>query len=345
MAGGRNHSASERAPSLSVVIPVFNEPVWIRRAVADLEEAVRRSPFEDVRLIIVDDGSDPPTQEALATLETGLDLTVVRQANAGRFAARRAGVAAASGQLVLLIDSRVSLGPDALAFVAERLAADPSAVIWNAHVDVDVDGNLYARFWNVLTEIAFREYFDDPRTTSYGLEEFDRFPKGTTCFLAPRDELMGAIEAFSSHYEDVRDANDDTVMIRHLAARRRINISPGFSCLYRGRGALLPFLRHSHHRGVVFVDGFLRRGTRFLVPLLLFFPVSALAVAVAAARPRAALRAVPVAPLACAAVAAVHRRRPADTAALALLGPVWALVYGAGVWRGAAAALRARVRR
>jgi hypothetical protein len=134
-------------------------------------------------------------------------------------------------------------------------------------------------------------------------------------------------------------------MIRHLASRSRINISPGFSCTYRARGALRPFLRHSHHRGIVFVDGFLRSGTRYRAPLIAFFPASAAALAAASARPRAALRVAAAAPLLCAAFAVRFRRSAADVATMAVLGPLWALVYGAGVWRGGIAVARARRRR
>ncbi len=57
--------------------------------------------------------------------------------------------------------------------------------VWNGHVHVHAD-NALGDFWRLLAELAWRDYFDNPRTTSFGLSEFDRFPKGTTCFLAPR---------------------------------------------------------------------------------------------------------------------------------------------------------------
>jgi len=341
----RSPAGVSAPPSLSIVIPVYNEPSWIGRAVADAVEAVRRSPFADVEMVVVDDGSDAPTREALDALETPFALRVLRQENAGRFAARRAGVEAASRELVLLLDSRVSLRPEALSFVAGRMAADATELVWNAHVDIEVTGNPYARFWNVLTEIVFREYFARPRTTSFGPREFDRFPKGTTCFLAPRADLLAAIEGFRPLYADMHRVSDDTHMIRGIAERRRINISPGFSCLYRGRTSLRGFLRQAHYRGSTFVDGFLRPGTRFFVPLVLFYPVCALVVAALARRPRLALAAAAVAPAAAGAAAAAARRPPADVAAIAALGPPWALAYVAGVWRGLASAVTGLARR
>ena len=327
--------------SLSVVIPVHNEPRWIGPVVADVVTAVQAAPFTDVEIVIVNDGSDEATVQALAAIEAPLPVRVIRQENAGRFAARRTGVEAAAGELVLLIDSRVSIRPGALAFVAARLAPDEQHPFWNAHVEIDVAGNPYARFWNVLSELAFAEYFADPRDTSFGLEDFDRFPKGTTCFLAPRADLLWAMGRFSSFYDDARDANDDTILIRSLAERARINISPGFSCLYRARESARGFLRHAHHRGIVFVDGHLRRGARFMPAIVAFLPLSAGATVLAVRHPRAALAAAAVAPLAGAGAGVALRRPPADVAALGALGPPWALAYGAGIWRGVLKAARA----
>jgi glycosyltransferase involved in cell wall biosynthesis len=333
------------APTLSIVTPVYNEPRWIAVAVADAAEALRRSSFDNPELIIVDDGSDEETQVAIERLWTPFPLRVIRQENQGRFVARRTGVRAARGDLVLLLDARVSLRPDSLQFVVERLETEGTLPIWNAHCEIDFERNPYARFWNVLTELAYRDYFANPHTMSYGIEQFDRYPKGTTCFLAPREALLEAIENFDTRYADPRYANDDTSVIRLLAARQAINLSPGFACVYRARDSLGPFLRHAFHRGGVFFDGWARAGGRFFGVIVAFYPLSALAVAVGLRRPRIALAAVLATPVASAGAGAALGRSPADCGALGMLGLPWLCVYAAGMWRGLWLALRARVGR
>ncbi len=313
--------------------------------VADAMDAVERSSFAEPELIIVDDGSDEETQAALRRLRTPFPLRVIRQENQGRVVARRTGVRAARGDLVLLLDARVSLQRDGLRFLSERLEADGTLPIWNGHCEIDLTGNPYARFWNVLTEVAYRDYLANPRTMSYGIEQFDRYPKGTGCFLAPREALLNAIESFDSRYADSRNANDDTSIIRVLAARQPINISPGFACVYRSRDALRPFLRHAFHRGGVFVDGWARAGGRFFGVIIAFYPLSALAVAAGLRRPKVALAAVAAVPAAGAGAGAALRRSQADCAALGLLGLPWLCAYGAGMWRGLWLALRARTTR
>ena len=333
------------ASTLSIVIPVYNEPRWIEVAVAGAVVAVERSSFAEPELIVVDDGSDEETQAALARLTASFPIRVIRQENRGRFLARKAGVQAARGDLVLLLDARVSLQADGLEFVSARLDADGWLPIWNGHCEIELAGNPYARFWNVLTEVAYRDYCANPRTMSYGIEEFDRYPKGTGCFLAPREALLDAIENFDSRYIDTRDANDDTSVIRLLAARRPINISPNFACIYHSREELRPFLLHAFHRGSHFVDGWARAGGRFFGVIVAFYPLSALAVAIGLRRPRIAFAAMLATPAASAGAGAALRRSPADCGALGLLGLPWLCVYAAGMWRGLWLALRARATR
>src|SRR6185437_14309558 len=179
---------------------------------------------------------------------------------------------------------------------------------------------------------------------SYGLEEFDRYPKGTTCFLAPRERLLDAMSAFRSYYEDPRDANDDTPVIRALASNQRINISPGFACLYRSRDSLRPFIRHAYHRGGVFVDGYGRPGTRFFVLIVAYYPLSALALWLALRRPRLAAGAAALAPIGGAGLGVVLRRPTGDTRAIATVGPLWLIAFAAGMWRGLCLGIRAWLR-
>jgi glycosyltransferase involved in cell wall biosynthesis len=328
-------------PTLSIVIPVFNEPRWIAITVADAIAAVERSSFADPELIVVDDGSDEETQSALAQLLTPFPLRVIRQENKGRFLARAAGVRAAQGDLVLLLDARVSLQADGLAFVHEQILKpddDASQPIWNGHVEIDVDGNPYARFWNIITALAFRAYLADPRTTSFGLDEFERFPKGAGCLLVPRLQLLGAIEAFSSRYGDMRDASDDTALIRLLAAEQRINISPQFAGVYRSREAFGPFMLHAFHRGKMFLDSYGRRDSRFFPLLAAFFPLSVVAGAIGLRRPRLLASA----PLLAGLSGVALRRERQDVAAVAWVGPSWLLAFGSGIWYGLWLALHGR---
>jgi glycosyltransferase involved in cell wall biosynthesis len=325
--------------SLSIVMPVFNEVRHLPATIDALATAVDGSGF-DAELVIVDDGStDGSADVARASAEGRIALNVVGQPNQGRFVARRAGLSSATGEYVLFLDARVRLLPDALRFVHERLPTEP---VWNGHVYVESD-NLYADFWRLLAELAWRDYFDHPRTTSFGLAEFDRFPKGTTCFFAPRPLLESAFARFRTRYADVRQANDDTPILRDVAARERIHISPGFACVYSPRTTAAGFLRHAVHRGLVFVDGHGTPSSRFFPYIVAFFPVSAALAVTALRRPAV----IPAAAAGCGLAAAAYGlsagRTVGELRTLAVATPLYAAGHGVGMWRGLFELARSRV--
>lgn len=322
---------------LSVVMPVRNEADHLAATVAALLRGLEDSGF-DAELVFVDDGSDDGSAEVARRAAGGrLPVRVVRRSGEGRFLARRAGLEAAHAELVLLLDARVQLAPGSLAFLHERVVAGET--VWNGHVHVDADSAL-GRFWALLAELAWRDYFDAPRTTSFGLEEFDRFPKGTTCFVAPRELLLRAFAAFRTRYRDVRLANDDTPVLRAVAAEERIHISPSFACTYTPRTNAESFLRHALHRGTVFVDGHGTPESRFFPYVVAFFPVSAALAVAALKRPLLA----PLVLAACGGVAAAYGassgRPRTDVRTLALVTPLYALGHGLGMWRGAVELMR-----
>lgn len=51
---------------------------------------------------------------------------------------------------------------------------------------------MYARFWEAITFVAWRRYFANPRDMSYGIKDFDMYPKGTTCFFVPKTVIEDA---------------------------------------------------------------------------------------------------------------------------------------------------------
>ena len=319
------------APALSVVIPVRDEVAHLPGTIDALLTALDGSGF-DAEIVLVDDGSsDGSADVARAAVDMRVPLSVVRCGGEGRFAARRAGLEAATGELALLLDARVELEPTALRFLHERAGAGET--VWNAHVHVDTESS-FGVFWGLLASLAWRDYFDNPRTTSFGEEDFDRFPKGTTCFLAPRKLLLSAFSGFETHYRDITLANDDTPILRTVARSSRIRISPEFACRYAPRTTLARFFRHAVHRGAVFLDGHGTPESRFFPAVVAFFPLSAAVALVSFRRPSVVPATLAACGLAAGAYGLQAGRSRREVQVLATVTPIYAVGHGLGMWRG-----------
>ncbi|MDO9357299.1 MAG: glycosyltransferase [Solirubrobacteraceae bacterium] len=330
----RAGAGAAEALDVTVVIPVYNErPEFLEATLRGLAETAREAGRDPLPVILVDDGSTIPVAEQIdPAAHPGLAITVDREANAGRLRARARGLSRVETPWVWLIDARIAVEPRALAYVSESVARDPAREVFNGHVHVRTEGKPFGRFWKAITEAAWHRYFARPRELSYGLEDFDHYPKGTGMFLTRTELLREAGAAFSSVLSDERLVSDDTALIRGLASRR-IWLSPEFACSYEPRTDARAFLGQVYYRGTTFYDGFAREGTRFK-PLLDVFPfVSVGALVAVVVRPKLALASLSL-PVITAAFAKFRRVGTADTAVLAGLSLPFAAVYSLGIWRG-----------
>lgn len=85
-------------PFVSVVIPVYNRPKELKRAVS----SVLSQDYKDFELIVVDDGSDK--EPDLDVLSDNIKL-IKHEQNRGAAAARNTGITAASGEYIAFLDS------------------------------------------------------------------------------------------------------------------------------------------------------------------------------------------------------------------------------------------------
>lgn len=97
-----NRSTSD-APLVSVVLPTYGRPALVRKAVA----SVGAQTYPNVELLVVDDCSPTPVEQALEELSLGPSITVrvLRHGeNRGGNAARNTGIRVAAGEYVAFLD-------------------------------------------------------------------------------------------------------------------------------------------------------------------------------------------------------------------------------------------------
>ncbi|MBW6458328.1 MAG: glycosyltransferase family 2 protein, partial [FCB group bacterium] len=110
-------------PKISLVIPVFNRPQEIRRAL----DSVRTQTLLPYEIIVVNDGSTDNTQDVLSAYLP--EIRIIARENGGVAAARNSGILAAEGEWIAFLDSDDTWLPDKLEKQARYLAAHPEVRI------------------------------------------------------------------------------------------------------------------------------------------------------------------------------------------------------------------------
>jgi glycosyltransferase involved in cell wall biosynthesis len=109
-------------PDVSVIIPAYNTAAYIATAVA----SVLAQTYTSHETIVVNDGSSDPEAMERALAPYRDRIVYIVQENGGISAARNAGIAAARGRYIALLDSDDAWEPDYLASQVAVLEAEPS---------------------------------------------------------------------------------------------------------------------------------------------------------------------------------------------------------------------------
>ncbi|MFO7713200.1 glycosyltransferase family 2 protein [Desulfosarcina sp.] len=110
-------------PRVSVILPTYNRGWIVEQAV----DSVLDQQYDNLELIVVDDGSSDDTPGLLSAY--GQRIRVIRQDNRGVSTARNAGIRAAGGDLISLLDSDDIWLPGKITAQVDFFAENPDALI------------------------------------------------------------------------------------------------------------------------------------------------------------------------------------------------------------------------
>lgn len=145
-----------RVPAISIVTPTRNRRAALLRAI----ESVRRQTLQDYEHIVVDDGSDDRTAEAVATVADKRLRFVRFDERRGANAARNHGIGLAQSTIVTFLDSDDEYLPFRLERSVALFGADPTVALSISSFEAHRDGmvtpttNLSARLSPPLLERA-----------------------------------------------------------------------------------------------------------------------------------------------------------------------------------------------
>lgn len=303
-------------PRIAIVIPAFNARGHLDRVVP----AARRNLAEGDELLVVDAGSRDGTGDAAEAL----GARVVRlPERAGPAAARNAGAARATAEVLLFVDADCVLHPDALERVRAAFAADPALVsLTGSYDDAPPDPGFFSQYMNLRHHYTHQRARRSPATFWAG------------CGAVRREAFLAA-GGFDSERYPTPQIEDIELGLR-LSTRGRTRLDPDLQVTHLKRWALrsvvetdvrdraIPWARLILERGGLPDDLNLRRSQRVAAA------VAPLALAALLVAPAAAV--LGNVPLLAAALAAAALSVLLNLGMLRLFSRRRGLAFAAGAW-------------
>ncbi len=173
---------------ISVIVPAYNEAATLEGCLAAIYD---RNPGLDLEVIVVDDGSTDNTPEVLRRFRRPGLLAIRHQANRGKGAAIRTGLAVAGGEVVLIQDADLEYDPADYRRLLEPFRSGQAQVVYGS------------RILNPDNPMSYRRYYWGGRLLSLwtNLLFGSRVTDEPTCYKAFRTELLRSLELRCEGFE------------------------------------------------------------------------------------------------------------------------------------------------
>jgi Glycosyl transferase family 2 len=150
----------ERAPQVSVVLPIYNGETFLAEAI----DSILRQSFRDFELIAIDDGSTDGTATILEAVRDPR-LRVIHQANAGLAVSLNRGISLARGEYIARHDHDDLSLPMRFARQVQFLEQNPDCALVGTRAEIRSDDRPARRFHDHPSDDAalrFELLFDNP---------------------------------------------------------------------------------------------------------------------------------------------------------------------------------------
>jgi glycosyltransferase involved in cell wall biosynthesis len=162
-------SVTTEAPAyhkLSVIVPVFNE----RNTLQEIVRRMRAVELPvDLEIVIVDDGSSDGTRKILPQLEDSTVRVMLHPENRGKGAAIRTGLAAVTGDLVLIQDADLEYDPEDWPKLLRPVLTGKATVVYGSRFTGERRNMMFwhwigNRFLSLTTNVLYNTTLSDMET-------------------------------------------------------------------------------------------------------------------------------------------------------------------------------------
>lgn len=233
-------------PTVSVIIPVYNEKQSIQECLLSL----RKQDYPEIEIIVIDDGS---TDGSLQVVEQIGDGTILHQEHQGPAMARNAAAQQARGDILVFVDADMTFDPRYISALVAPIIAGKTKGTFTKEEYVSNWDHVWARCWNHAQGIA------DKRRVPID------FPNTSPVFRAIQKAEFDRVHGY-----DPIGYTDDWTLSRKLGYQAIP--APGAICYHRNPDTLREIFQQSRWIGKnEFLSGSLfRRGynaVRFFPPV------------------------------------------------------------------------------
>ena len=222
---------------VTVILPIHNGARYVAEAV----RTVAAQTLPPAQLVVVDDGSSDGGADVVLGMDLPFPLTVITQRNQGQSAARNAGIAAATGDLLAFIDQDDQWRRTHLETLVPLLTADPDVGwVYSDFDEVDSEGR-------TVTHAFIREVgVPQPKNSLIACVSGDLMALPSASVL--RRDAVVAVGGFDPA---LRGYEDDDLFVRMFAAGWEHRYVPAATTRYRvhpgASSTDLSFLRSRLH--------------------------------------------------------------------------------------------------